>query len=199
MDVGSNSDRWLFGYANAEEATLYGAEIEIRKGLDFISDNLSDLTFISNITALSSSVTLNTIQASGKSTEQDRPLYGQSPYLINGGFQYATQSWNATLLYNRIGPRLYLVGDPQGAGFYDVYEASRNLLDFQASKKILKGKGELKLSVSDILNNRFAFYDNPSTHTGYKASEGDRINYSYKPGTTVTVGFTYDFDLKKKN
>ena len=199
MDVGSNSDRWLFGYANAEEATLYGAEIEIRKGLDFISDKLSDLTFISNITALSSSVTLNTIQASGKSTEQDRPLYGQSPYLINGGFQYATQSWNATLLYNRIGPRLYLVGDPQGAGFYDVYEASRNLLDFQASKKILKGKGELKLSVSDILNNRFAFYDNPSTHTGYKASEGDRINYSYKPGTTVTVGFTYDFDLKKKN
>ena len=199
MDAGSNSDRWLFGYANAEEATLYGAEIEIRKSLDFISDRLRDLTFISNITALSSSVTLNTIQASGKSTNQDRPLYGQSPYLINGGFQYTTPSWNATLLYNRIGPRLYLVGDPGGAGFYDVYEASRNLLDVQASKKIMKGKGELKLSVSDIINNRFAFYDNPSKEIGYNASEGDRINYSYRPGTNITVGFTYDFDLKKKN
>src|SRR5688500_10267521 len=161
MDPGSNGDRWLFGYANAEEATLYGAELEIRKGLDFISDKLSDLTFISNITALSSSVTLNTVQASGKSTEQDRPLYGQSTYLINGGFQYSTPAWNATLLYNRIGPRLYLVGDPD-RGFYDIYEAPRNLLDLQISRKIMKNNGELKLSVSDIFNNRFAFYDNPS-------------------------------------
>lgn len=199
MDVGSNGDRWLFGYANAEEATLYGAEIEIRKGLDFISDKLSELTFVSNVTALTSSVTLNTVQASGKSTSQDRPLYGQSPYLINGGFQYTAKEWNATLLYNRIGPRLYLVGDPTGAGFYDVYEAPRNLLDLQATKKIIQGKGELKLSVSDIFNNRFAFYDNPSKKIGYKVSEGDRINYAYRPGTTVTVGFTYDFELKKKN
>jgi hypothetical protein len=199
MDVGSNGDRWLFSYANAEEATLYGAEMEIRKGLDFISDKLKDFTFVSNITALSSSVTLNTISASGKSTSVDRPLYGQSTYLINGGFQYTTQAWNATLLFNRIGPRLYLVGDGESTGFYDIYEAPRNLLDLQATKKIIKGKGELKLSVSDILNNRFAFYDNPSKKTGYKASEGDRINYAYKPGTTISVGFTYDFDLKKKN
>ena len=199
MDAGSNSDRWLFGYTNANEATLYGAEVEIRKGLDFISDKLRNLTFISNLTILESSVKINTIQAGGKDTDQDRPLYGQSPYLINGGLQYTAQGWNATLLYNRIGPRLYLVGDPNGAGFYDIYEASRNLLDLQASKRILSGKGELKLTVSDILNNRFAFYDNPSSKYNYKASEGDRINYAYKPGTTVTVGFTYDFNLKKKN
>jgi hypothetical protein len=197
MDPGSNSDRWLFGYANAKEATLLGAELEIRKGLDFINEKLEGFTLIANVTGLSSSVVLNTVQADGKNTEQDRPLYGQSPYLINGGFQYSSTSWNASLLYNRIGSRLYLVGDPKGAGFYDIYEAPRNLLDFQASKKILKGNGELKLSLSDILNNRFAFYDNPSEKIGLKGSEGDRINYSYKPGTTVTVGFTYDFNLKK--
>ncbi|NTS39861.1 TonB-dependent receptor [Flavisolibacter sp. BT320] len=198
MDPGSNSDRWLFTYANADKATLLGAEFEIRKGLDFIIEGLKNFTFIGNATVLDSKVTLATTQASGKEAAQDRPLYGQSPYLVNGGFQYTTPVWNASLLYNRVGPRLYLVGDPNGAGFYDIYEKPRNLLDFQASRKVLKGNGELKLTVSDILNNQFAFYDNPSGKAGYHFGQGDRINYGYKQGTTVTLGFTYDFNLKTK-
>jgi hypothetical protein len=198
MDPGSNGDRWLFNYANADEATLIGGEVEIRKGLDFIADRLKNFTFIGNLTLLDSKVTLTTVQASGKDTEQDRPLYGQSPYLINAGFQYTANAWNASLLYNRIGPRLYLVGDATGAGFFDIYEKPRNLLDLQAAVKILNRKGEVKLTVSDILNNQFAFYDNPSEKGGYDYKNGDRINYGYRPGTTVTVGFTYDFSLKSK-
>ncbi len=199
MDPGSNGDRWLFEFANADKAILYGVEAEFRKNLDFISEKLKDLTFVSNLTLLKSKVSLTTEQASGIKTEQDRPLYGQSPYLLNAGFQYTKGQWNATLLYNRIGPRLSLVGDPTGAGFYDIYERPRNLLDMQVSKKILKSKGELKLTVSDLLNNQYAFYDNPSTKPGYEFSKGDRINYAYRPGTVVTVGFTYDFDLRSKN
>lgn len=198
MDAGSNGDRWLFTYANADKASLIGAEIEFRKGLDFISEGLKNITFLGNATVMDSKVTLTTIQASGKNAEQDRPLYGQSPYLINAGFQYTASAWNASLLYNRIGPRLYLVGDPNGAGFYDIYEKPRNLLDFQVSRKLFNNKGELKLTVADVLNNQFAFYDNPSDKAGYDFNAGDRINYGYKPGTTVTVGFTYDFSLKNK-
>ncbi len=198
MDPGSNGDRWLFNYANADEAILYGVEVEVRKGLDFISEKLRDITFIGNFTLLDSKVTLTTEQASGIKTDQDRPLFGQSPYLINGGFQYTNDQWNATILYNRIGPRLYLVGDPTGAGFYDIYEKPRNVLDIQLSKKVFNNKGEWKLTVSDLLNNKYAFYDNPSTKAGYNFNQGDRINYAYTPGTTITVGFTYDFDLKTK-
>lgn len=198
MDPGSNGDRWLFAYANADKAFLYGAEVELRKSLDFISDKLKDLTFIGNFTYLESSVTLTTEQANGQKTDQDRPLYGQSPYLINAGFQYNSNGWNATALYNRIGPRLYLVGDPLGAGFYDIYERPRNVIDLQISKKVMDGKGEWKLTVSDLLNNKYAFYDNPSGKASYDFAGGDRINYAYRPGTTVTVGFTYDFDLGKK-
>ncbi|HEX6429280.1 MAG TPA: TonB-dependent receptor [Niastella sp.] len=199
MDAGSNSDRWLFKYANADKAFLYGAEVEVRKSLDFINDKFRDITFIGNFTYLKSKVTLSTEQASGAKSEQDRPLFGQSPYLINGGFQYSKGSWNATALYNRIGPRLYLVGDPNGAGFYDIYEKPRNVIDLQLAKRILNNKAEIKATVSDLLNNKYAFYDNPSSGAGYKPGEGDRINYSYKPGTTITVGFTYDFDINKKN
>ena len=172
--------------------------MEVRKGLDFISEKLKNLVFIGNLTLLESSVTLTTEQASGSKSEQDRPLFGQSPYLVNAGLQFSANSWNATMLYNRIGPRLSLVGDPAGAGFYDIYEKPRNVLDLQLSKKVFNKKGEWKLTVSDLLNNRFAFYDNPSSKAGYNFGQGDRINYSYSPGTTVTVGFTYDFDLKKK-
>jgi TonB-dependent receptor len=198
MDGGSNGDRWLFNYANADKATLIGAELEFRKGLDFIGDGLKGFTFLGNATILDSKVLLTTTQASGKDLEQDRPLYGQSPYLINAGFQYSVPNWNASILYNRVGPRLYLVGDPNGSGFYDIYESPRNLLDLQAAHKLFKGKGELKLTVSDLLNNKFSFYDNPSKKAMYNYNEGDRINYGYTPGTTVTVGLTYDFSLKSK-
>jgi hypothetical protein len=196
MDPGSNGDRWLFNYANAENATLYGIEVEVRKSLDFINENLSKLYFVGNATFLESKVTLITQSNNNQKQEVDRPLFGQSPYLINGGFQYLGKTWNITALYNRIGPRLALVGDPVGAGFYDIYEKPRNLVDLGISKKLWDNKGELKLTVSDLLNNQFAFYDNPTTKAGYDFDGGDRINYAYRPGTTITLGFTYNFDLK---
>jgi len=196
MDPGSNGDRWLFNYANAEEATLYGVEFEIRKSLDFISEKLSKLVFVGNATLLDSKVSLVTESNNNVKTEVDRPLFGQSPYLVNAGFQYANKSWNMSALYNRIGPRLALVGDPTGAGFYDIYEKPRNLVDLMVSKKLWDSKGELKLTVSDLLNNKYAFYDNPTTRAGYDYNGGDRINYAYTPGTTITLGFTYNFDLK---
>jgi hypothetical protein len=196
MDPGSNGDRWLFNYANAEKATLYGIEVEVRKSLDFINEKFSKLYFVGNATFLESKVTLITESNNNQKQEVDRPLFGQSPYLINGGFQYLGKSWNVTALYNRIGPRLALVGDPVGAGFYDIYEKPRNLIDLGVSKKLWDNKGELKLTVSDLLNNQFAFYDNPTTKAGYDFDGGDRINYAYRPGTTITIGFTYNFDLK---
>lgn len=199
MNPASNADRFLYQYSNADEALLYGAEAEFRKGLEFISPSLKDVVFIANATYLDSRVTLTTIGAGGGKEDRDRPLYGQSPYLINAGFQYNTPSVNATILYNRIGPRLFLVGDPTGAGFFDVYERPRNLLDLQVSKKVFDNKGEVRLTVADLLNNKFAFYDNPSdSDVSYKASEGDRFVYTYRPGTTISIGFTYDFALGKK-
>jgi hypothetical protein len=197
MDGGSNSDRWLFSYENAEKAMLYGAEIEIRKDLSFISQGLKNITAIGNFTYLASKLSLATEQSSGERIEVDRPLFGQSPYLLNAGLQFSNNGWNATALYNRIGPRLALVGDPKGAGFYDIYEKPRNLVDLQLSKRFLNQKAEFKITVSDLLNDPFVFYDNFSGSPGYDPSKGDRTNYGYTQGTTITVGFTYDLDLKK--
>lgn len=197
MDPGSNGDRWLFNYSNADEANLTGAEIEIRKSLDFISTKLNKLFFIGNATLLKSKVRLSTERQGSIKEDIDRPLFGQSPYLINAGFQFNSNIVSLSALYNRIGPRLSLVGDPSGAGFFDVYEKPRNLIDLQASRKIWEGKGELKFTVSDLLNNQVAFYDNPSKNAKYNFNDGDRINNAYTPGTTFTIGFNYNFDLNK--
>jgi hypothetical protein len=122
-------------------------------------------------------------------------LQGQSPYLINLGLQYnsSNRNWNSSLLYNRIGQRVALVGI-NDLGFPDVYERPRDQVDFQVSRKILKQQGELKLTVGDALNSSYYFYENIDVQKSYN-NKADRLFYSYKPGTTFTVGFTYDFNL----
>ena len=62
-----------------------------------------------------------------------------------------------TLLFNQIGERIYLVGDKTaGASEPDIYEAPGHCWIFK-SQKIIKKKAEIKLNVSDILNQNTIF------------------------------------------
>jgi hypothetical protein len=196
LDPGSNADRRLYFYQNASNANTYGAELEIRKNLDFLNKGnklLSNMTVFGNFTYLFSDVSFPDASSAGQSVSSNRPIQGQSPYLINAGAQYSSDKlFNLTLLYNKIGPRLALVGNGE---FPDVYERPRNLLDFQLSKRILKKQGELKITFSDLLNNPIYLYENVSS--GKEFTKGDRLFSAYKPGTTISIGFTYDFKLKK--
>lgn len=196
LDPGSNADRRLYFYQNASNANTYGAELEIRKNLDFLNKGnkvLANMTAFGNFTYLFSDVSFPDASSAGQAVSSNRPIQGQSPYLINAGLQYSSDKlFNMTLLYNKIGPRLALVGNSE---FPDIYERPRNLLDFQLSKRILKKQAELKLTFSDILNNPIYLYENVG---GSKEFNGnDRLFSSYKPGTTISIGFTYDFKLKK--
>ncbi|MBL7768682.1 MAG: TonB-dependent receptor [Flavipsychrobacter sp.] len=197
LDPGSNADRRLYFYQNASEANTYGAELEIRKNMDFLGDSkfLDNMTAFGNFTYLFSDVSFPDATSAGQSINSNRPIQGQSPYLINAGLQYSTDNgFNATVLYNRIGPRLALVGNGE---FPDIYERPRHLLDFQLSKRILNKKGELKLTFSDILNNEIYLYENVGGSKEFNKGSGDRLFSSYRPGTNISVGFTYDFDLRK--
>jgi outer membrane receptor protein involved in Fe transport len=197
LDPGSNADRRLYFYQNASEANTYGAELEIRKNMDFLGDSkfFDNMTAFGNFTYLFSDVSFPDATSAGQSINSNRPIQGQSPYLINGGLQYSTdKGFNATVLYNRIGPRLALVGNGE---FPDIYERPRHLLDFQLSKRILNKKGELKLTFSDILNNEIYLYENVGGNKEFNKGNGDRLFSSYRPGTNISIGFTYDFDFKK--
>ncbi len=194
LDPASNADSRRYFYQNASKAKTFGVEIEVRKGLDFISSQLKNLFFFGNYTFTQSEVTFNDLSAGNKEVVAARPLQGQSPYLINAGFQWTSNQFNASLLYNRVGERLALVGNDE---FPNVYERPRNQLDFQLSKKVLADKGEFKLNISDIINNPYYFYENTDQAFSFKKGV-DRMFSNYKPGTTVTITFTYDLSLDKK-
>jgi hypothetical protein len=197
LNEASVGSRRQYEFQNAEKATLVGIEAEFRKSLGFIADNdwLNNVYFNGNVSVIFSKVTLANENSSGEKLEAtNRPLQGQSPYLLNAGFQYDADAFNLSILYNRIGQRLSLVGNTT---FFDIYEKSRDLVDFQISRKIFKKKGEIKLTVSDILNQAIVTYQNVNTSKSY--NEGtDIIFSSYKQGTTFTIGFSYDLDLKNK-
>jgi outer membrane receptor for ferrienterochelin and colicin len=197
LDPGSNADRRLYFYQNAKDADSYGAELEIRKNMSFLGSSpwLEDLSLFANLTYIFSQVRF-TDQVLGKDVSADRPVQGQSPYLINTGLQYTskTSGFNASVLYNRIGQRLALVGYGS-LGFPDVYEKPRDMVDIQVAKRIISNRAEIKLTVSDIFNQKYLFYENLDNSTSYDKSI-DRIFTSYTPGVTFTIGFAYDFNLK---
>jgi outer membrane receptor protein involved in Fe transport len=170
----------LFTFQNAAKATAFGFEIEGRKKLT------KELTLQANGSYINSKVEDANIGVS-------RSLQGQSPYLINAGLLYdvVEKGFNATVLFNQAGKRIYLVGDLQaGAASPDVYENPRALVDFQISKKFANNKAEIKLTIADILNQRQIFYQNSSSNTEYDKTT-DATRFSRKFGTTYGVTLNY--------
>jgi TonB-dependent receptor len=178
-----------FGYANSKSATLYGAEMEFRRPLNFIGESFSNITFSTNASYMKSEVKVaTTVNTTGK-----RPLQGQSPYLINAGLQYTSKAENSSgvsLLFNRIGKRIWAVGNVQDP---DIYERSRNVLDLQLAQKFAKSRAEVKLNYSDILNNKAIYYQKVKGSDPNAAFDAktDNVNISDRFGSTFTLTFSY--------
>lgn len=195
LDEGSVPGRRQFLFQNGKGANLVGAEVEIRKSFAFVDGSsrwLKNLYFSGNATFIFSKVTLETVSGNGhESVALSRPLQGQSPYLINAVLQYDGDLLSVSALYNRIGQRLSLVGN---ASMADIYENARDLIDFQVSVKAFKKNGEIRLTVSDLLNQRIMLYQNLDKQKGYKKSV-DEVFSSFKPGTTISLSFNYNLNL----
>ncbi len=174
-----------FTYANAKKANSYGAELEFRKKLDF-NHQLKNFTFQANAALIKSRV-------KDEAFKLDRTLQGQSPYILNIGLLYDHEKsgFNATLLFNQIGQRIYLVGDIQG-GAPDIYEAPRPVLDLQLAKKLLEKKAEIKLNISDIFNHTQYFYQNPGGKLTFQKGT-DAYRFTRKYGTNFNLSFNYSF------
>ena len=173
-----------FNYINADKAYSFGAELEFRKRLDF-SEAFKNFVFQTNISYVYNRVTKN-------DANLDRPMQGQSPYVVNASLQYDVEKYDltTTLLFNQIGDRIFYVG---GNDFPPVTEQHRPLLDFQVAKKILKNAGEIKLNVSDILDTRNLFYLDINNNRKYDKGK-DALAIKRKYGSTVS--FTFSYNLK---
>jgi outer membrane receptor for ferrienterochelin and colicin len=170
----------LFSFQNVSKATAFGFEVEGRKKLS------TRFTLQANGSYINSKIDDAALNVS-------RALQGQSPYLINTGLLYdvVEKGFNATVLFNQVGKRIYLVGDLQaGAATPDVFENPRALVDFQISKKFAENKAEFKFTISDILNQRQIFYQNNNSNTDYDKTN-DATRFSRKFGTTFGVTLNY--------
>lgn len=176
--VGTSS---TFNYLNADKAIGYGVELELRKKLTFVHA-LKNMTVYSNISYIQNEV-------KDSKANINRPMQGQSPYVVNVGLQYDVEKagLNTTLLFNQIGRRILYVGNEQVPA---IWENPRPLLDFQIAKKLLKGKGEIKLNISDILNKPAYYYHDLDNSKNFK-TQNDAVAIKRNYGTTYSISFGY--------
>lgn len=169
---------------NTDEAKVYGVELEFRKSLEFIASGLQNFKLGANLSLIYSKVQKDSIELAAiniEGIEDWRPLQGQSPYIANIIFNYYSPklAWDNTLTYNIFGPRLSFITE---ANTPDVYERSRNMLNFISTKKI----GEhlnLGLKIKNILNVDFLHEFDHSKHSF--------IYEGYREGTSFELSIGY--------
>jgi TonB-dependent receptor len=187
-DVNSST---TISYFNSKSAYVYGLEMEARKTLDFISDN----GFYKNSTLyINLAVTKSRIQNvdNPQLLEQNRPLVGQAPYVVNAGFQHNAfnNKLSLNILYNRLGRRIFYAG---GERFPSIYENPRDVIDFQLGYKVLKNKGEIKFNGGDLLNQHYTFYYDYDKSKTYTPGKTDETFKRYALGATYSLTFNYTF------
>jgi outer membrane receptor for ferrienterochelin and colicin len=181
-----------YTFHNARRAETLGIEIDVKKQLDFV--DLKGLNLVFN-----GAYIYSRIHFPEGSFERDRPMQGQSPYLVNAGFFYQQEEkgLSVSLLYNRIGKRIESVGVPMqnpNDDIPDIYEMPRNSLDLTFSKTIGR-RIEIKGGIKDLFNakieyKQFLVLTDPSS--GEKREVEQRIR-SYHPGMTVNAGIALRF------
>ena len=185
----------IYSYENAKSANNYGVELDIRKSLDFIG--LRNFSLSLNGALIHSRVNF----AKG-SRNENRPMQGQSPYLINAGLFYNNEQQQlvVSLLYNRIGKRIIGVGRSEGssasednARVPDSYEMPRDVIDLSISKKF-GNHLEIKANIRDLLAQSVSYkqFDDVTLKNG-TSKEVKQITRQYKPGRNIGLSATWKF------
>jgi outer membrane receptor protein involved in Fe transport len=170
-DVTSGS-RAVTTWVNASGADNYGVELEARKDLDQLAEWLAPFTMFSSVTLMQSEIDLGTTS----STNANRAMVGQSPYLVNAGLTYSSRDRkaSATLLYNRVGPRIWEAGLTPVP---DAVESARDALDLSV-RLPMRGGLTARFDAKNLL-------DAP-----YEIRQGSVTREYYQIGRTLQFGLS---------
>jgi outer membrane receptor protein involved in Fe transport len=175
---------------NAAKAVNYGLEAEVRKNLEdvFKAGFLQKVSVLFNASLIKSRIVLG---AGAENQVSERPMQGQSPYLVNAGFYYNDNDngLQVSILYNVFGKRIYVVGDIDANP--DQYEMPRHLIDISFTKRAGRNF-EIKGGVTDLLNQPYRLIQD-SDHNG-KVNGTDQDIQRYRFGSYFSLGFTYRFN-----
>ncbi|MGY3088318.1 TonB-dependent receptor [Hymenobacter sp. UYAg731] len=182
-------------YQNADRAYDLGVEMEARKSLRDLTQNrfMQRISFVMNASFIRSRVDLDTALAVNKNFAlSNRPLQGQSPYVVNLGIFYQDDEnhWQVSAQYNVIGPRIAFVGDKfQNPS---VIEMPRNVVDLA----VTKGFGthfEVRAGIQNLLNQEVRQYYDFDRNGKINGVEDGAAFARYKRGTYSTLGATFRF------
>ena len=184
IDAGGS---YTYTFENANMADSYGVELDVKKNLNFMG--LPDWSLSFNGAFIRSAVKFDE-----ESLEHDRPMQGQSPYLVNTGLFYQHNKLNAGLMYNIIGKRIVGIGrnyDSQGQSIDndipDMFEMPRHSIDLSFSYKFGKHI-ELSAGIRDILASPLVYKQFPKfTDSEGTVHEREQTTKEYKPGRNFSV------------
>jgi len=171
-----------FHYVNADNSTMYGFELEAKKHLSEIG--LPNFSVGGNFTLLKSKVEYIENYGSDDNTGiiLNRPMYGQSPWVINAliGYDNRDKGINANAAFNMEGAKLAVV--TKGAT-PNIYKQAYPDLKFNISKTLGK-KFSLKFSINNILNKDYK--------KTYMYNGKEYIFQSYALGRVYSFSISYD-------
>ncbi|NTX67208.1 TonB-dependent receptor [Myxococcus sp. CA051A] len=158
-------------FENTPAANTYGLELEARTSLGRVTPALQPFKVGVNLTLIQSNIDLGSLQ--GLQTNAERPMQGQSPYVVNVnlGYERPQSGTEVALLYNVYGRRINEVGTDN---LPDVYEQPFHRMDLAVTQKLTEAM-QLKLTASNLLNSRITF------------QQGDIALVQYRPGLAFSA------------
>lgn len=192
-------------FANAPEASLYGAEIDAQKYVDLSNLSSSDffatrrLVFVANYTYTKSNLK---VQASDKTSffgafstkatdyfQNNAPLTGQSDHIVNfqAGIEDTDKLSQLTFLLTYSSDRVSSRGINGTPPQPDVTERPGFRLDFVGRQGItIAGlEADLKVELRNLTRTKY---------TEFQQSGNNRIIYNqYDPGMSASIGLSFNF------
>jgi outer membrane receptor protein involved in Fe transport len=180
------STELLKTWVNVESADNFGVELEFRSDLGLLSDALENVSLNTTVTIVQSEVKTGgavPVYLPGTGTtevtlrEEDRPLQGQSDYVVNAGLTWVTP-WGATTsgLFNRFGKRIDAVG---GISLPAEYEEARSQLDLVFEQPLPQG-ASFKISANRLMGNVVTF------------KQFDDVLRQYDLGRSISVSLSWE-------
>ena len=170
-----------YSFQNAESAEVWGIETDLQLGLGRFAPALRNFGAQANFSWIDSNVM---VRSGGifQPTNEERPLEGQAPYVVNLGLTYADlDGFEGGLYFNRFGERLTAAG---GSGLPDIYEQPRNSLDASIGFPVPGGL-RAKIKGTNLLDAEHLYLQEASGYT--------RTQRRYVVGRTFSFGLSWEF------
>jgi hypothetical protein len=185
----ASSGEWDLRYINAIKANSIGVELDIRKSLNFLANSDNFLKVLKNFTLVANASLIRCKVETDLDFVRDnnRPMYGQSPFIVNTGLYYQNERGDLSIsvLYNIFGKRIIGIGTPEKP---NSYEMPRHNLDFTLIKKVGSSM-QIKIGAKDLLDSEHLTQQVMTSET---LTEDALIKVkSFYPGRSFSVGLSY--------